>query len=91
MSKSNDPDFLFIVKAITMSIVEWFFKLDPVLRSILIAISVALLVRAVNPNALTFVITISVIVVIFVAFFKEKDVQAKRWNAYLEAKDRLLE
>lgn len=72
MSKSNEPDFLFIVKAITMSIVEWFFKLDPVLRSILIAISIALLVRAVNPNALTFVITISIIVVIFVAFFKEK-------------------
>jgi len=72
MSKQSKPDFAFVLKAIVLSIVDWFFKLDSVLRSILVAILVALIVNVVNPNALTAVITISVIVIIFVAFFKEK-------------------
>ena len=91
MSKPNKPTLGFVLKAIIASIVDWVFKLDPVLRSILIAILVALIVRAVNPNALVTVIIISIIVIVFVAFFKEKNVQAQLDNKYLVAKERLME
>ena len=91
MSKQSKPDFAFVLKAIVLSIVDWFFKLDSVLRSILVAILVALIVNVVNPNALTAVITISVIVIIFVAFFKEKNAQSQLGDKYLSAKERLME
>lgn len=91
MSKSNKPNFGFFLKAISVIIIDWFFKLDSVLRSILIAILVALIVNVVNPNALVAVITVSVVAVIFVAFFKEKDIQAQLSSKYLFAKERLME
>ena len=91
MSNSNKPGFVFILKAIIASIVDWFFRLDIVLRGILLAILVAFTINAVNPNALVAVITISIIVIIFVAYFKEKDVQAQLSNKYFVAKERLME
>ena len=91
MPNSNEPDFVFILKAIIASIVDWFFRLDIVLKSILLAILVAFIVNVVNPNALVAVITISVVVIIFVAYFKEKDVQAQLGDKYFFAKERLME
>jgi hypothetical protein len=91
MTNSNKPDFLFVFKAIIASIVDWFFRLDIVLKSILFAILVVFIVNAVNPNALVAVIIISVIVIIFVAYFKEKDVQAQLDDKYFFAKERLME
>ena len=91
MSNSNKPDFVFVFKAIIASIVDWVFKLDIVLKGILLAILVAFIVNAVNPNALVAVITISIILIIFVAYFKEKDVQAQLSDKYFVAKERLME
>jgi len=90
MSNSNKPDFVFIFKAVFASIIEWFFGLDIIIKSILFATLVAFIVNAVNPNALVAVITISVIVIIFLAYFKEKDVQAQLSDKYFFAKERLM-